>query len=107
MERNDETLYLPSFGTERSHVETTSDKLTSLKSYTYTYSKKYFIVCELYSLSLQVKLVQIEAYQQEVESALVGVATPDPTHIEELIKRGDSFDIYVPEIKALKVVSVS
>ncbi len=30
MERNDETLYLPSFGTERSHVDTTSDKLTSL-----------------------------------------------------------------------------
>ncbi len=63
--------------------------------------------CECLSHALilaQVTLVEVEAYQREVESALVGVATPDPAHIEELINRGETLGIFVPEIKALKVV---
>ncbi len=35
IERNEEISYLPSFGTERAHVETTSDKLTSQLHNTY------------------------------------------------------------------------
>ena len=32
--------------------------------------------------------------------------TPDSAYLEELIKRGETFEVFVPEIKALKVVSI-
>ena len=61
----------------------------------------------LCSTLLQTKLSEIESYQREADTALskVGVVTSDSSHLEELLKRGEALEVFVPQVKALKMVS--
>ena len=91
------------------------NQLLYMLIYMYMYALFYYVFLMrlfpthigLFSTLLQTKLSEIESYQREADSALsqVGVVTSDSSHLEELLKRGEALEVFVPQVKALKMVS--